>query len=127
MFPTASEQALDLLKHLLVFNPNHRYSAADALNHRYVKDFHDEAEEIVCHDPISTFRLIQRYQWMTTKNFQLDNIVKHYTPISLSVKNSKERNGKLNIFKNQGLLIFHRASFCHKNLRKHNKRRGIKI
>jgi len=25
-----------------------RYSAADALNHRYVKDFHDEAEEIVC-------------------------------------------------------------------------------
>jgi serine/threonine protein kinase len=44
MFPTASEDALDLLKHLLVFNPNQRYSAAEALNHRYVKDFHDEAE-----------------------------------------------------------------------------------
>jgi serine/threonine protein kinase len=44
MFPTASEDGLDLLKHLLVFNPNLRYSAAEALNHRYVKDFHDEAE-----------------------------------------------------------------------------------
>jgi mitogen-activated protein kinase 15 len=54
MFPTASEDALDLLKHLLTFNPNLRYSAADALRHRYVKDFHDEAEEIVCKDPIST-------------------------------------------------------------------------
>ena len=46
MFPMASEEALDLLKHLLVFNPVQRYTAADALAHRYVKDFHDEAEEI---------------------------------------------------------------------------------
>ena len=36
MFPMASEDALDLLKHLLVFNPAQRYSAADALAHRYV-------------------------------------------------------------------------------------------
>jgi serine/threonine protein kinase len=48
MFPTASEDALDLLKHLLAFNPNQRYTAEKALAHRYVKDFHDEAEEIVC-------------------------------------------------------------------------------
>lgn len=54
MFPTASEDALDLLKHLLCFNPNQRYTATEALNHRYVKDFHDEAEEIVCSEPIST-------------------------------------------------------------------------
>lgn len=53
MFPTASEDALDLLKHLLCFNPNQRYTATEALNHRYVKDFHDEAEEIVCSEPIS--------------------------------------------------------------------------
>jgi serine/threonine protein kinase len=48
MFPTASEDALDLVKHLLVFNPLQRYTAAEALAHRYIKDFHDEAEEIVC-------------------------------------------------------------------------------
>jgi mitogen-activated protein kinase 15 len=41
MFPMASEDALDLIKKLLVFNPAHRFTAADALAHRYVKDFHD--------------------------------------------------------------------------------------
>ena len=44
MFPMASEEALDLLKHLLAFNPAQRYTATDALNHRYVRDFHDETE-----------------------------------------------------------------------------------
>ena len=41
MFPTASEDALDLIKHLLTFNPLQRYTAAEALAHRYVKGFHD--------------------------------------------------------------------------------------
>lgn len=44
MFPGASEDAFDLLKHLLAFNPNQRYTAKEALAHRYVKDFHDEEE-----------------------------------------------------------------------------------
>ena len=48
MFPGATEDALDLLKHLLVFNPQQRYTAQEALEHRYVKDFHDEKEEIEC-------------------------------------------------------------------------------
>lgn len=42
MFPGASEDALDFLKHLLAFNPQQRYTAKEALTHRYVKDFHDE-------------------------------------------------------------------------------------
>ena len=54
MFPGAPEEALDLLKHLLVFNPNLRYTATEALAHRYVKDFHDLEEEIECKEPIST-------------------------------------------------------------------------
>jgi mitogen-activated protein kinase 15 len=36
MFPTASEEALDLLKNLLQFNPNNRLSAEQALRHPYV-------------------------------------------------------------------------------------------
>ena len=46
MFPGAGEDAIDLLKHLLTFNPSQRYTAKEALAHRYVKDFHDEDEEI---------------------------------------------------------------------------------
>jgi len=36
MFPTASEDALDLLKNLLQFNPNKRLTADQALQHPYV-------------------------------------------------------------------------------------------
>jgi mitogen-activated protein kinase 15 len=36
MFPTASDEALDLMKNLLHFNPNKRLTAAEALKHPYV-------------------------------------------------------------------------------------------
>lgn len=44
MFPGASEEALDLLKRLLLFNPVQRMTAKEALAHPYLKDFHDEEE-----------------------------------------------------------------------------------
>lgn len=42
MFPGGSEEALDLIKRLLVFNPHNRATAREALAHPYLKDFHDE-------------------------------------------------------------------------------------
>jgi mitogen-activated protein kinase 15 len=36
IFPTASDDALDLLKSLMHFNPNKRLTAEDALKHPYV-------------------------------------------------------------------------------------------
>jgi len=48
MFPTASEDALDLLKSLLQFNPNKRLTADQALQHPYVQQFHNPEEEPVC-------------------------------------------------------------------------------
>ena len=47
-FQGASEEALDLLKKLLIFNPNQRLTAEQALKHKYVKDFSQPEEEIVC-------------------------------------------------------------------------------
>lgn len=42
MFPYASEDALDLIKKLLIFNPKQRFTAEQSLAHKYLKDFHDE-------------------------------------------------------------------------------------
>jgi mitogen-activated protein kinase 1/3 len=38
------ELGLDLLRKLLVFNPNKRLSVEEALNHPYLQDFHEESE-----------------------------------------------------------------------------------
>jgi len=48
MFPHASEDALDLLRQLLQFNPHKRIDTEGALNHPYVAAFHNEEEEIIC-------------------------------------------------------------------------------
>lgn len=44
LFPTASDEALDLLQKLLQFNPANRPSAAEALRHPFVSQFHNEDE-----------------------------------------------------------------------------------
>jgi len=44
-FPNASHQGLDLLQQLLQFDPTLRLSAAKALKHGYLKQFHDEFVE----------------------------------------------------------------------------------
>lgn len=47
-FPNASDDALDLLKKLLVFNPKLRLTAEETLRHKYVRDFSCPEEETVC-------------------------------------------------------------------------------
>jgi serine/threonine protein kinase len=46
-FVNASESALDLLRKLLVFNPNHRLTVEEALQHKYVEQFSSPEEEMV--------------------------------------------------------------------------------
>ena len=48
MFPTASDDAIDLLKNLLQFNPGKRLTAEQALQHPYVAQFHNPDEEPIC-------------------------------------------------------------------------------
>lgn len=48
LFPTASAEALDLLRVTLQFNPEKRLTAEEALRHPYVSQFHNPADEPAC-------------------------------------------------------------------------------
>lgn len=48
MFPSASVEALDLLRLCMQFNPTKRISAKEALRHPYVVQFHNPEDELDC-------------------------------------------------------------------------------
>merc|ERR1711959_355311 len=52
MFPTASVEALDLLRLCVQFNQQKRPSANDGLRHPYVLQFHNPEDEFDCDRPI---------------------------------------------------------------------------
>jgi len=52
LYPNASEEALDLLQKLLMFNPDKRITAEGSLEHPYVAQFHNPEEELVCEKQI---------------------------------------------------------------------------
>lgn len=51
-FPAANEQALDLLKGMLEFNPFNRISTKDALKHAYFADIRDKTLEVEMIKPV---------------------------------------------------------------------------
>ena len=51
LFPDATSPAIDLLRQLLVLEPKKRLSAVQALEHSYLKQYHDPKEEPVCTPP----------------------------------------------------------------------------
>lgn len=52
VFPNASEDAIDLMKKLLCFKPGDRLTAAEALAHPYLAQFHNEDDEGVLSKPV---------------------------------------------------------------------------
>ena len=52
MYPHASEEAIDLLCRCLAFNPSKRITAEEALQHPYVRQFHNPDDEPSCEKEI---------------------------------------------------------------------------
>lgn len=55
MYPKAAQDAVDLMKKLLQFNPEKRITADEALNHPFVSLFHNPADEPNCPHPIRLY------------------------------------------------------------------------
>ena len=47
-FPSATDDALDLIRSLMQFNPEKRITIEEALAHRYMSQFHNPADEPSC-------------------------------------------------------------------------------
>jgi mitogen-activated protein kinase 15 len=86
MFSSATPEALDLIRKLLIFNPNNRLTVEQALAHPYVKEFRNKKEEFVCNEVITI--LIDDNRKLTVKEYR-DSI---YQEIS---KKKKEQMLKL--------------------------------
>ena len=52
-FPDSSDEAVDLLERMLVFDPRGRITIEEALAHPYLKELHDVREEPVCETPFN--------------------------------------------------------------------------
>ncbi|KAK8888956.1 hypothetical protein M9Y10_033697 [Tritrichomonas musculus] len=50
--PQADNDTIDFIKRLLVFNPDHRMTVQDALEHKFVAQFHNPEEELACDTPL---------------------------------------------------------------------------
>lgn len=48
VFGDASEEAIDLVRGLLLYDPTKRLTAEEALSHPYLREFHDPLNETVC-------------------------------------------------------------------------------
>lgn len=46
-YPKATEEALDLLKRMLMFNPKHRISVLEAMHHPFLSSLHDPADDAI--------------------------------------------------------------------------------
>jgi len=87
MFPTASAEALDLLRLCLQFNPDKRITAQQALRHPYVAQFHNPDDEPACP------RIIRINVDDNTKYTAADYREKLYKEIARKKKEARAKRG----------------------------------
>ena len=90
-FPTASPDALNIIQICFEFNPEKRPSSIDLLQHPFVADFHNEAEETVY--PYGALRLPVDDNTKLTAAQYRDNLYHEITERRREVRKAMEASG----------------------------------
>jgi len=67
LYPNASADAIDLLEHLLAFDPVKRYTVEQALSHRYLATYHDPDDEPTCSTFDFAFEAVEQIDALRSK------------------------------------------------------------
>ncbi|KAK7030720.1 mitogen-activated protein kinase [Favolaschia claudopus] len=78
ILPTADLQAIDLLSHMLTFDPDERFTVAEALEHPWLTGYHEPEEEPDCPEIFEKWKAIEELKTMDEFRVALWNEIQDY-------------------------------------------------
>jgi len=78
ILPTADVQAIELLTHMLTFDPDQRFTVAEALEHPWLNGYHEPEEEPECPDIYEKWKAIEELKTLDDFRVALWNEIQDY-------------------------------------------------
>ncbi|KAF7370712.1 Mitogen-activated protein kinase [Mycena sanguinolenta] len=78
ILPTADLQAIDLLSHMLTFDPDQRLTVAEALEHPWLSGYHEPEEEPECPEVYEKWKAIEELNTLDEFRVALWNEIQDY-------------------------------------------------
>ncbi|KAJ7449601.1 Pkinase-domain-containing protein [Mycena latifolia] len=78
VLPTADLQAIELLSHMLTFDPDQRFTVAEALEHPWLSGYHEPEEEPECLEVFEKWKAIEELKTLDEFRVALWNEIQDY-------------------------------------------------
>ncbi|KAJ7180550.1 Pkinase-domain-containing protein [Mycena filopes] len=78
ILPTADIQAIELLSHMLTFDPDQRFTVTEALEHPWLSGYHEPEEEPVCSEVFEKWKAIEELKTLDEFRVALWNEIQDY-------------------------------------------------
>ncbi|KAJ7834097.1 kinase-like protein [Mycena leptocephala] len=78
ILPTADLQAIELLSHMLTFDPDQRFTVAEALEHPWLSGYHEPEEEPECPEVFEKWKAIEELKTLDEFRVALWNEIQDY-------------------------------------------------
>ncbi|KAJ7760454.1 Pkinase-domain-containing protein [Mycena metata] len=78
ILPTADIQAIELLSHMLTFDPDQRFTVTEALEHPWLSGYHEPEEEPECSEVFEKWKAIEELETLDEFRVALWNEIQDY-------------------------------------------------